>query len=67
MNNTDFPSITGLAPNAPRLPNPRTAVPLEMTATIFPLLVYLYTSSGFLWISMHGSATPGEYAKLKFF
>ena len=41
LNKTDFPSITGLDAKAPRFPNPRTAVPFEITATIFPLFVYL--------------------------
>ena len=45
---------------APMSPSPRTAVPLEMTATRFPLSVYLYALSGFFSISRHGSATPGE-------
>ena len=35
-----LPSITGLAASAPMFPNPNTAVPLEITATRFPLLVY---------------------------
>ena len=41
LNRTDLPSITGLDASAPRFPNPRTAVPFEMTATMFDLLVYL--------------------------
>ena len=36
LNKTDFPSITGLDAAAPILPSPNTAVPLEITATIFP-------------------------------
>ena len=36
LNNTDFPSITGFDAAAPILPSPNTAVPLEITATIFP-------------------------------
>ena len=39
LNKTALPSITGLLPNAPRLPSPSTAVPFEITATRFPLLV----------------------------
>jgi hypothetical protein len=34
-----LPSMTGLAASGPMLPSPRTAVPLEMTATRFPLAV----------------------------
>ena len=33
--------MTGLPANAPISPNPKTAVPLDMTATRFPLEVYL--------------------------
>ncbi len=47
LNNKPLPSITGLPLIAPMLPNPKTAVPLLITATKFPLSVYLYTSSGF--------------------
>ncbi len=36
-----FPSITGLEASGPMFPNPKTAVPLEITATKFPLAVYL--------------------------
>ncbi len=41
LNNSAFPSITGLEASGPISPRPRTAVPLEITATRFPLLVYL--------------------------
>ena len=41
LNNKPFPSITGLEASGPMSPKPRTAVPLEITATKFPLLVYL--------------------------
>jgi hypothetical protein len=54
-----FPSMTGLAASGPMLPSPRTAVPLEITATRFPLAVYSYAFSGSFEISRHGSATPG--------
>jgi hypothetical protein len=37
LNSTALPSITGLEASAPRLPRPRMAVPLEMTATMLPL------------------------------
>jgi hypothetical protein len=37
LNSTDLPSITGFAASAPRLPSPRMAVPLVMTATKLPL------------------------------
>ena len=39
LNSTALPSITGLEASAPRLPRPRMAVPLEMTATKLPLAV----------------------------
>ena len=39
LNSTPLPSSTGLAASAPRLPSPRIAVPLLMTATRLPLLV----------------------------
>jgi len=39
LKSTDFPSITGLLARAPMLPSPSTAVPLEMQATMLPLLV----------------------------
>ena len=40
LNNTPLPSITGLEASGPRLPSPRIAVPLEITATRLPLEVY---------------------------
>ena len=39
LNNNPFPSITGFPLMAPMSPNPRTAVPFEMTATKLPLAV----------------------------
>ena len=39
LNNTAFPSITGLLASAPISPRPNTAVPLEITATRFPFVV----------------------------
>ena len=60
-----FPSITGFDAKGPISPNPKTAVPFEITATRFPLFVYLYTSDFSLLISLHGIATPGEYARAK--
>ena len=39
LNKTDFPSITGLEAREPRLPSPKIAEPLLITATKFPLLV----------------------------
>jgi hypothetical protein len=39
LKRTALPSITGFDASAPRLPRPRTAVPLEITATRLPLLV----------------------------
>ena len=41
LNNSPFPSITGLEASGPISPSPRTAVPLEITATRLPLVVYL--------------------------
>lgn len=41
LNNTALPSITGLAASGPIFPKPSTAVPFDITATKFPLLVYL--------------------------
>ena len=55
-----FPSITGFDASAPIFPNPKTAVPLEITATKFPFEVYLYEFALSFSISRHGSATPGE-------
>ena len=65
LNRSPFPSITGLLANAPILPKPKTAVPLVITATRFPLDVYRYALSGHFSISRQGYATPGEYAKDK--
>ena len=39
LNNTPFPSITGLEASGPILPRPNTAVPLLITATRFPFVV----------------------------
>ena len=41
LNKRPFPSITGLEASGPISPRPRTAVPFEITATRFPLVVYL--------------------------
>ena len=65
LNNIPFPSITGFDASGPRFPRPKMAVPLDITATKFPLAVYLYTSSTLAAIAKTGSATPGEYAKAK--
>jgi hypothetical protein len=43
LNNKPFPSITGFEASGPISPSPKTAVPLVITATKFPLAVYLYT------------------------
>ncbi len=40
LNKTALPSPTGLKASGPILPNPRTAVPLDKTATKFALFVY---------------------------
>ena len=39
LNRTALPSITGLLASGPILPRPRTAVPLEITATRLPRTV----------------------------
>ena len=41
LKSTPLPSITGFEAKGPKLPNPKTAVPLDITATKFPLAVYL--------------------------
>ncbi len=60
LNRTALPSITGLEASAPMFPRPRTAVPLEITATRLPRDVYAVTFSGSAAISSQGAATPGE-------
>ena len=60
LKSNPLPSITGLAASGPILPSPSTAVPFEITATRFPLAVYLYTSSVFSAMARQGAATPGE-------
>ena len=67
LKSTAFPSITGFDASDPMFPRPRTAVPLEITATVFPLLVYLYAFSLSQAIAIHGTATPGEYARERSF
>ena len=57
--------MTGFDANGPISPKPKTAVPLEITATKFDFDVYLYTFSESSWISRQGYATPGEYARDK--
>ena len=59
LNKTDFPSITGIAASGPISPKPKTAVPSETTATVWPFIVYLKTSFLFSAIFLQGSATPG--------
>ena len=41
LNSNAFPSITGFEASGPISPSPKTAVPLLITATKFPLEVYL--------------------------
>ena len=60
LNKTALPSITGLLARGPISPNPSTAVPLVMTPTKLPRLVYLKAALGSLTISSQGAATPGE-------
>ena len=59
LNNNALPSITGLDAKGPKLPKPKIAVPLVITATMLPLPVYLYAFAGSAAISRTGSATPG--------
>ena len=59
LNKTPLPSITGLLANGPMLPRPSTAVPLDTTATRFPLLVNRNAASASSAITRQGSATPG--------
>ena len=40
LNRTDFPSITGKEARGPISPKPSTAVPSDITATVFHFLVY---------------------------
>ena len=65
LKSNPFPSITGFDASGPISPRPKTAVPFVITATKFPLAVYLYTLFLSFAISKQGSATPGEYAKAK--
>ena len=41
LNNSPFPSITGLEASGPISPSPKTAVPFVITATRLPFAVYL--------------------------
>ena len=50
LNNTAFPSMTGLDAKGPMFPRPSTAVPLVITPTRFPRAVTRATSVGFLTI-----------------
>ena len=63
LKRTPLPSITGLLASAPLSPRPRIAVPFEITATRFPLFVYLYAFSSSSSIFNTGFATPGVYAR----
>ena len=60
LNRTALPSITGFDASGPMSPSPSTAVPLEITATRLPLLVYFDALSGSSLMFRHGAATPGE-------
>ena len=40
LKSTPLPSMTGLEASGPMSPSPKTAVPLEITATKLPLAVY---------------------------
>ena len=41
LKSSALPSITGFDASGPIFPKPKTAVPFEITATKFPLFVYL--------------------------
>ena len=60
LKRTALPSMTGLPAKGPMSPKPSTAVPLVITPTKLPRLVYLNAALGSLTISSHGAATPGE-------
>ena len=65
LNSAALPSITGIAASGPISPRPSTRVPSLTIATILPRQVYSKDKSLFSLISLHGSATPGVYAKAK--
>ncbi len=60
LNSTALPSITGLAASGPILPRPRTAVPLEITATRLARAVSSRAAAGSAAIARQAAATPGE-------
>ena len=62
LNNTHFPSITGIPASGPISPRPSTAVPSVTTATIFQRRVRSYDFEISFCISRQGCATPGVYA-----
>ncbi len=57
--------MTGSPALGPMSPRPSTRVPSLTTMTVFHLLVYSYTSSGFASIALQGAATPGVYQTAK--
>ena len=59
LNSMAFPSMTGKAAPGPKFPKPNTALPSVTIATVFCLIVRLYTSSGFSAIALHILPTPG--------
>ena len=65
LKRTALPSITGMAAYGPILPSPSTALPSETTATVLDLIVYLYACSLSFAMTLHGSATPGVYARAR--
>jgi hypothetical protein len=58
LNSSALPSITGRAASGPMSPRPSTAVPSVTMATLFFLMVSLWTSSGSLAIALQIRATP---------
>ena len=62
-----LPSITGIAPNGPIFPSPKTAEPSDKTAIVFDFKLKKLACFGSLVKSLLTSATPGVYASVKSF
>src|SRR5699024_2089385 len=63
LNNCALPSITGRDACGPISPNPKTAEPSEMTATVLPTPVCGGGRSGAAAIASPALDTPGVYAR----
>jgi len=59
LNNIALPSMTGIAASGPMSPSPRTAVPSETIATVWPLIVSARALPRSSWIASDTRATPG--------